>query len=488
MGKKNSLKINFIFNAFYQVLILLVPLITTPYISRVLGANNNGIYANFYSLVQYFVLITSFGFIDYGTKVIAENRDNNKNKTLIFASIYFSRFIFGFLSLTTYLVLIFTLFSNVDWLLASIFSIYIVSATIDPLFYFQGEERFVSICIRNLSIRVISTIFIFVFVKTRNDLIIYTLILALSQLLATLIIIPNVKFKEFVKFRLNELDLKDIVKKSFAYFVPYLAVTLFSYLNQTLIGFFGGSDAESGYYAQAIKIVQILISLTSSLNIIMLSRISYLNAINNEQEIKIKVLKTFEVFWLISLPLVFGVCAISSTFIPVFLGADYDKCVILVYILSPTIVFASINGLYGSLFFRPKNKIWIQSFLIFLAALVNLFICVILIPLYGSIGTSIGRTCAEIIQFPFLMFFARKYIDFKMVFKTAIKPLISSVLMFIITFLMNYFLSQVVENLLLLTLIIIFTGALSYGMFELLLKDPILYSYFVIFKNKILKK
>ena len=75
-----------------------------------------------------------------------------------------------------------------------------------------------------------------------------------------------------------------------------------------------------------------------------------------------------------------------------------------------------------------------------------------------------------------------------MVFKTANKHLIRSVLKFIITFLMNYFLSQVVENLLVLTLIIIFTGALSYGIFELLLKDPILYSYFVIFKNKILKK
>lgn len=478
MEKKHSLKVNAIFNALYQVLILIVPIITTPYISRILGADNNGIYANFYSIVQYFVLVTTFGFVDFGTKKIAEFRDNKIDKARYFYSIFLAKIVLGSICLISYIIMSYFLFGQNYFLFSLVFSFYILSSMIDPTFYFQGEERFVSICVRNLILKIISTILIFVFVNDSNDLFVYALILAFSQMFSILIIFPSIKFKELGKIKFSELQILDSIKSSFAYFVPSLAVTLFSYVNQTLIGFFGKSDAESGYYAQAVKIIQILASIASSLNIIMLSRISYLNSINDENQIKDKIKKSFEVFWVIACPIMFGLCSIARIFIPLFLGSGYEKCVVLIYILSPTIIIGPINGLYGNLYFRPKNKIRQQTYIILFSAFINLILCFCLIPKFESIGTSIGRITAEFMQLPLLMFFSRRYMDNKLVLKTSIKPLISGLIMFTITFLLQIILEQIFINDIVSLIIIIFIGVFIYLFFEIIFKESILIKYF----------
>lgn len=485
--RKSSLKINAIFNTIYQILILIVPLITTPYVSRVLGAANNGVYANFYSLVQYFVLVTTFGFVDYGTKVIAEHRDSNKEKTINFYSIYLAKVILGLICLIFYIFTILIFFNKGDWIFALSFSIYIFSAMIDPLFYFQGEEKFVSICVRNLILKVISTICVFVFVRSENDLLTYTIILAISQLLSIIIIFPGINFKSFEKISFSDLNIKSALIKAFPYFVPSLAVTLFSYVNQTLIGFLGGNDEESGYFAQSVKIIQILACIPSSLNILMLSRISYLNAANNEAEIRKKIKKTIEAFWIISLPILFGLCAICSIFIPIFLGEGYDSCVVLIYIMSPTIIFGPLNGLYGNLYFRPKNKIWVQTYIILFSALLNLILCFLLIPQFGGVGTSIGRIVAEFMQLPLLMFFSRKYMDNKTTFKVGVKPFISSVIMFAVIYILKIFLCDIITNQYVFLGVLIIVGILVYVIFELLLREDFLITNFKILLSQLVR-
>ena len=487
MKNRSSLKVNAIFNTIYQILILIVPLITTPYISRVLGASNNGIYANFYSLVQYFVLVTTFGFVDYGTKAIAEKRDSNREKTINFYSIYIAKIILGFICLVFYIVTILTFFKKSDWLFALCFSVYIFSAMIDPLFYFQGEEKFVSICIRNLILKVISTICVFIFVRSENDLFIYTIILGLSQLLSIIIIFPGIKFKNFEKVSLKDLNIKKSLICAFPYFVPSLAVTLFSYVNQTLIGFLGGNDEESGYFAQSVKIIQILACIPSSLNILMLSRISYLNSVSNEVEIRRKIKKTLEAFWIISWPILFGLCGICSIFIPIFLGEGYESCIVLIYIMCPTIILGPLNGLYGNLYFRPKNKIWTQTYIILFSALLNLILCFILIPSLGGIGTSIGRIVAEFMQLPLLMFFSRKYMDNKMVFKVGIKSFFSSSVMFIMIYFLKNYLVIAINNSILILIILILAGIIIYLISELILKEEFLITNLKLVFNTIIR-
>ena len=187
--KTKSIKINAIFNAVYQILSMLVPLITAPYISRVLGPDNNGIYSYYYSIVSYFVLVATFGFADYGTKVIAEVRDDREKRSKTFFSIMLNKLFLGVLTILAFFIFTFVLYSN-DLYSLYIFlalSCFIFAAILDPTFYFQGQERFVSISLRNITVRIVTTIFIFVLVKDINDLLIYSLVMGLGQLGATLI-------------------------------------------------------------------------------------------------------------------------------------------------------------------------------------------------------------------------------------------------------------------------------------------------------------
>ena len=493
--KPVSLKINAIFNSIYQIMALLVPLITTPYISRVLGPGPNGQYAFFYSIVSYFVIFVTFGFVDFGTKIIAETRTDNFKKTVNFASISICKLLLGIICLVFYLGLMIPLFiSNIDTVqLILIFSLYIISASIDPVFYFQGEEKFISICLKNLFLKLVSTIFIFVFVKSSSDLWIYTLILALSQLASILFLFFGLRKNDFTHIKLRDLCILDTFKKSIPFFVPTLAVSLFTYLNQTILGFLVSSELESGYYSQALKVITILSTFSSSISIIMLSRIAYLKSLNNMEEIEKKISKSFQALYFISLPILFGLCAISDLFVPLFFGNGYDKCIYIIYILSPTILFSPLNTLYGNIFYRPFNKIWIQTIAIFIASIINVILSFILIPLYASIGAAVSRIIAEFTQLPILIYFARKEIKVTKILKISLKPLFCSSAMFVSVYLLNIFLLDYFAGLEILFLILLIgAGGIIYVLLELLLRDKFLLSninsLFSFIKKKFEKK
>ena len=470
---KSSLKVNTIFTAIYQILALLVPLITTPYISRTLGADSIGQYSYFYSIITYFTLVATFGFTDYGTKKIAELRDNISEKSISFFSIYTTKLIFGILCLLVYIIFAFLLFNSYDLTFVFTFAIYILSSMIDPVFFFQGEEKFINICIKNLLLKVISTVLIFIFVKSDNDLIVYSLILAASQLISTISLFFSFKKNDIKLIHWKDINIIKSIKEAFPFFIPALAISLFTYLNQTLLGLLVNDNLESGYYGQAIKVINILATLAASLSIIMLSRISYLVKNGSQSEIQLKIKQTFEAFWVLSLPLCFGLISINSIFTPLFFGEGYDKCILLIYILSPTIILAPLNGLFGSLYYRPQNQIWTQTIAIFLSSIINIVLSLILMPYLKSLGACISKLIAEIVQLPMLIIFSRKTIKPKILLKTIWKPLTSSISMMLILLLLHYLLIISNCNTIITLLILIALGIIVYAALEIVLKDEI---------------
>lgn len=490
VNKKHSLKVNAIFNAIYQVLILIVPLITTPYIARVLGASANGDYAYYYSIVSYFTLVAAFGFSDFGTKAIAEKRYNPEERSKCFYSISIAKAILGSLCLVAYIILCFTAFGGTkEGLYVSlIMSIWILATVTDPTFYFQGEERFVSVCLRNLFIKIVTTVLIFVLVKEPSDLIWYTLILAVGQFGANFIMLPSLLKKgELIKAKIKFVDIKEALKNAFPYFAPSLAVTLFGFLNQTLLGMLCSDSLQGGYYSQVMRIVQLLAMIAGSLSVVFLSRISYLYSIGDVEQIKITVQKAFKAFWLVVVPLIFGICAVNSVLLPAFLGDGYEPCIMLMYIMAPVIMFSPLNGMYGSVYFRPANKIWTQTIIIFIAAILNIILSVILIPTYGALGATIARLVAEFIQLPLLIICSYKAISLKTAFGSIVKPLISGSIMFVVVYLENIYLGSLINNSIAHLAVMIVSGIVVYGMFELILKDDIPYNIVKNVVHKIFK-
>lgn len=466
-----SLKVNAIFNALYQILNMVVPLLTAPFIARVLGPENNGIYSYYYSIVTYFVLFATFGFNEFGTKFISVARDNKEERSRRFFAINAAKILIGIITLVVYFVMILSLYiKDINSLILYLFlSLFIFSAIIDPTFYFQGNERFVSICIRNSLARILTMVLIFSFVREENGLLTYTIIMSCGQLLSTIIMFFSFKRKEIERVKINSSDIKYAFKNSLSYFLPALAVTLFYSLNQTLLGLFGYEGAESGYFSQASKIVSILQALVGSIGILVLSRMSYLYSVDNKEEIRAKIQKIFQAFWTCAIPITLGLCAISSVFVPLFLGEGYEPSVISVYIMAPVIILSPLNAIFGNIYYRPANKIKTQTIIIFVACFLNIILCCALIPFIKSYGASIGRLVAELIQTPLLIFYCYKFISIKDVFKPIVRPLINSCLMFLAVFL---FINFVKLNAFLMIFVGIVIGGFTYFVLEIITRDP----------------
>lgn len=470
--KSNSLKVNAIFNALYQVLAILAPVITTPYVSRVFGSSLMGDYNYYYSILGYFTMIAAYGFTDYGTKMIAENRDDINKKSEIFWGIMTSKFLLSCFSLLIYLIISLVLFrgnSTAIYIFLGM-SIYIISTMIDPVFYFQGEEDFVSISIRNMVMRALTITLTFVLVKDPSDLLIYTLVLSIGNLFATFIIFFSFKKNPIKRVSLNKLRIFYYLKSAFPFFMPALTSSLFIYLNQTMIGILADST-QSGYYAQSMKIITALGALAGSLSIIMSSRISYLTAKNNTKEIEKKIFQTFRCFFCVSIPLTFGLIAVCKELIPLFLGNDFIEAIPITLILSFVVIISPFNSLYSAIYYRPNNKVWIQVIILFIASLINIILCFILIPKYQGIGVSFARLGAEIIQIPFLMYFAKDRISRKSVLKSFIKPFDSGLIMLIGVYLFNRLFTIFFHKTWLLFVCEVLVGAIIYFVLEILFKD-----------------
>lgn len=476
--KTKSLKVNAIFNALYQLLTLLAPIITTPYVSRVFMSSTIGSYNYYYSILGYFTLVAAFGFVDFGTKFIAEKRDNAYDRSQAFYSIFLAKFFLSFVCLIVYLIMIFVFYRDdktVFYIFLSM-SLYIISIMLDPLFFFQGVEKFGSICLRNMIMRLFTIIFIFVIVKNENDIIKYALVLSIGNFLAVIISFLSFKKGDLVKPNFKDIHIFKYFRDSTPYFIAALAVGLFTYLSQTMVGIFSSDPNQNGYFSQGSKIVVALASVSGSISTVMLSRMSYLFKNGTQEEIKHKVHQTFEAFWAVSLPMTLGYISVNKYLIPLFLGAGYEGAIGVGYALSPIIILSSINGLIGALYFRPFNKTWVHSAIILFSSLVNIIVCIVLIPLYGAIGAALGRVVAELVQLPLLLYYSQTFIDIKMIFKSFIKPADNSIIMFISLFGVDYLCSKFIQSNFIMMTVIVIVGVLIYFVLSLITKDSFVLS------------
>lgn len=203
--KTKSVKKNFFYNRFYQIFLLIVPIITTPYISRVLGSEKIGQYSFSYSIAYYFTLFASLGFSYYAQREIAKYKEDKEKQSTIFWEINIIRAISTLLAVVIYLGIIQIPYWQNYRTLLYILVLTIVAIGIDPSFIFQGNEDFKQITIRSFIVKALVVTGIFVFIKTRDDLWIYTLLNALNPILSALIRVPFLK-KYLV--RIHRKDLK----------------------------------------------------------------------------------------------------------------------------------------------------------------------------------------------------------------------------------------------------------------------------------------
>ncbi|MDE7384826.1 MAG: polysaccharide biosynthesis C-terminal domain-containing protein [Anaeroplasmataceae bacterium] len=259
-------------------------------------------------------------------------------------------------------------------------------------------------------------------------------------------------------------------KECMVYFVPTIAIQIYTILDKTMIGLITNSDFENGYYEQAEKIVKLPLTVITTMNIIMRSRISYYFSNKEFDKIKVLTRKSTCFSLMLSIPIMLGSIAIAKKFVPFYLGSGYDECILLIYILAPLILIISLSNLLGTHYYTPYNLQRTSNKFLIIGAIVNVILNIPLIYFFKSKGAAIASVSAELIITVLYIIFAKKFFTFKELFLCGYKYCIGGVIMFGATFTLDYYLPNTIWYLLL----EISCGIGIYFLVLLLIKDQFL--------------
>ena len=382
-----SLKKNFLYQSLYQVLIVILPLITAPYVARVLGVDRSGIYSFSHTIANYFVVFGMLGIEVYGNRSIAKVRDNRDEMNIVFSELLVLHVLVSVIAVLIYFVYCFTLTKEyrVIFLLQGF---YVVSTVFDINWFFFGIEKFKITVTRSTVIKILSVVAIFIFVKTKNDLEIYTFILSFSMLLSQLAVWPMLKkYVSFVNVSLTAL--KRHWKPVFLLFIAVFAANLNRMIDKAMLGWFG-KISDLGCYDYADRIIRIPLSLIAALGTVMLSKMSNLYA-KDEEETNRRILDISACLVLIlSFGMGFGIAAIAPEFVVWFLGKEFTGTIILLTILAASVPLVGWNNYIRTQILIPKEMDKVYTKAVSIGAIVNVTINCGLIYFFGAKGASIA--------------------------------------------------------------------------------------------------
>lgn len=412
----------------YQVFILLVPLVTTPYISRVLGSEGVGINAYTNSIIQYFILFGSIGISTYGNRQIAYCRDDKKELSKTFWEISILRFITIFIAYVAFLI-----YLNMTTQYHSYFitqSFQIIAAALDISWFFMGLENFKITVVRNFIVKIISLVCIFTMVKSIDDIGTYILILSLSLLFGNLSLWGYLrKYVKRPKFR--QLNLAKHLKPSISLFIPQIAIQIYLVLNKTMLGSISGVQS-AGYFEYSDRIVKIVLAIVTSIGTVMLPRMSSIFANKDYKKMREYMYTSGDFINFISIPLSFGLAAIAPKFAIWFMGSDFAITGHLMMIESIVIFLIGWGVMLGNQYLIPTNQIRKYTYAVSASAVVNLILNVPLIYTMGVTGATIATVASEITSTGLQLYFIRRQISIFKLFSGFWKYLLAGLIMFII--------------------------------------------------------
>ena len=467
---KNKIVKNYFYNMIYQLLLIFLPLITLPYLSRILGAKGIGIYSYVVAITAYFILIGTLGLNLYGQKEIAYVQEDSEKRTNKFIEIFSLKCITLTISLIVF-ICFFTLNGEYSYFYR-ILIIEIIGNIFDITWFFQGMEDFKKTVIRNSLIKIISTILIFMLIKSYNDLKIYFLIYALSIFLGNLSMwfyLPK-----YIKLEDIKILKKDSIffhfKPAFLLLIPQVATQIYTVLDKSMIGFLSTNISEVGFYDNAQKIIKVGITLVTALGVVMLPRISNFFANGQKEKITDYITKSFSLVFLLSFPIIMGLNITVDEFVPIFFGDGFEKTALLIKVISPVILFIGISNVLGIQYLLPtkKNKPYIIA--VICGAITNIILNFVLIRYFESIGASIATIGAEFVVMAIEIIYLRNEFNWKKIIYNSLKYLVAALIMFLCCFVINH----LNLNGLIKMLIKIAIGAASYIIVLLIIREEFL--------------
>lgn len=387
---KNVTK-NFFYQAIFQLTKILIPIITVPIVSQALGPQGVGIYNFTFSVAQYFVLFAGLGITLYGNRQIALAAAKQEDLSEKFWEIFTLKALFTGACLVVYFGLVLVLFPHKLYYLAQ--SLTIIAVLVDVSWFFMGIEDFKKTSLSNLLVQVLTFVLIVLFVNDQSDALLYTMIQAsgifLSQLLVWVFLKKYLVFKP-VSLKKSSQHLAGAV----LFFIPQVAILLYTNLNKTLLGLMVGESAV-GYYANSIQLNDVFITIITTLDVVLLPHMSGLFAKNHRQKIVGLMDTTIHLQLFFSIPIMFGMLSVYDKLVPWFFGRQFLFIEKVIPWIVGLIVIKSLGISISRQYLMPVGKVGEYNKSVIIGALINIVGNVLLLPRLGFWGVIIAMIFAE---------------------------------------------------------------------------------------------
>lgn len=426
MDKK--IVINYIYSTIYQLVKLVLPFFLVPYTMGHLGESVLGIsdYAN--NIVAWFILFGLLGVDIYGKREIAKVRDDKDALSKTFFEVFSMQLINMTIALTFYIVYT-TFFVTSNKLIYYIVCMVLLSFMFDISWFYSGVENFKIVSVRNTAVKLTGVLLIFIFVKSPADLWKFAVINSATDFIGQLLTFISLKkYIHRVPFSVVEAYRKHLLG-TFILFVPTIAINVYSLMDQTLLGALIEDKGEVSLYKTALNFTRMFLYIITSIDLVVMPRVANAFANNNsKEEISGYINATLRFSVLFAIPMIAAMASVSPFFFPWYLPGQYERIIVLVIMVSPTILFNSINQIFGIEYLVPTGKNGKYTFSVVVGAVVSLLVNLYTIPRWAGIGACIGAVCAEFSVAFVQWLFVRKELTIDAM-STVIKAIIASVCM-----------------------------------------------------------
>lgn len=458
---------NYLYNVVYQILLLLVPLITVPYISRVLGPELVGINSYTNSWMTFFMLVGQMGIALYGNREVAYHRENPIERSKIFWGIELLQVITITCALIAYLgaVLLFSTTFKEYFLLQSF---WIIAAGVDVSWYFMGVENFQRIVFRNMLVKLASVALIFLVVKGNNDLGKYIALLGLSNLVGNLTLWPYLK-DEIKWVPISTWHPFRHFYPALLLFVPTITTQVYLVVNRLMLGRMS-TQSQLGQFQYTDQIIKVILAVVTASGQVMLPHIANKFSKGDVKGIRDSLYNSFDFITAIAIPMMFGIMAIAKQFAPWFLGKQFNDAGILMMIEAPVILFIGWSNVTGTQYLMPINRTKEYTVSVTVGAVINVIANLFLIALWGARGATLATDISEFAVAAVQLVYIRQTISRRKLFGQMWKYLLSGGIMFIITYRLAMIMSMTIPNL----AIEVIIGAVIYIIGIFILRAPVI--------------
>ena len=480
----SSLKANVILNFLNTITGIVFPVVTFPYAARILLPDGIGAVNFLQSIVAYIVLLTSLGIPMYAVREVAKYRDDIVKRNTVTVEIT----ILSLLLCAGGYIIVWLLGNLVPQINSQLALFYVLSLTIlftslGVNWFFQAIEEFKFITVRAVIFRFLATLALFVFVKTKDDILIYAIVTVGSTVGNNIINFIHLrKYIDIKQIPWNRLQIKKHLRPSFHIFVFNLITSIYLNLNTVMLGFMQG-DSAVGFYTAGNKISHIILSLVASLGVVLLPRCANLVENGRMEEFATITKKSYRLVQALSLTSSIGLILLALPIVVIFGGKEFADAAPVLAWTAPIIIFIGLSNVFGIQILYPLGKENLVIWSTVGGAIINLLLNLLIIPYYSYIGAAISTFIAELTVLLIQVICGHRYIPFKLFEKVNANYLMASLVMAVIVFPLTLIINDIWLSFIISSVV----GGCIYASVLLILKDS-LFLEIIKYTAKMIKK